>query len=238
MFGEGKADSCVSCGLSGASAEGSFEGIADSLVTVGEAAWPVSDMIAGGFGVGGVTGVPGSFEIGGIPMLELSCGGAVLGCPGTGLVSGLVCWVENGDCAGVRSCGEGNGVPRGGEASSFKGEPFVSTVVGGVGVGISLFEKSLCFEVSLGFTPGISFVEIFGGGEIGISGGMVVNEFMGGAGGAGWLMSGCLGTLSSWDDERKGMSSCSLYTYPIVPPIKRSKTIPKVTPNFFLVFAR
>jgi len=166
-------------------------------------------MMAEVFGVSSVTGETVFFENGWLTMLELSWGGAVLGCSGTGLVSGLGCGVEIGDCARVRSCREGTGVPRCGDALSFKGGSSVSMIAGGGGVGIVLIEVSL-FEGSWVFMRGSSVVEIFGGGEIGISGGMAVNESIGGAGGAGSLMGGWLGTLNSGDDERTGISSCSL----------------------------
>lgn len=65
------------------------------------------------------------------------------------------------------------------------------------------------FDVSLVFRRGSSACEEWGGGEIGGSGVMVVNESIGGTEGAGSLIRGCSGTLNS-GDVRNGMPSLSL----------------------------
>ena len=108
--------------------------------------------------------------------------------------SDVCCGPGFGDCALVRSGGEGNGVSGWCDASGCKELSSVTTLGGAGGVGIVRFGVSLV-GVSLVFTCGTWVVEVLSGEEIEWSGGMVVNESIGGTIRAGSLMSGCSGTL-------------------------------------------
>ena len=73
-FEEGTVESCKGCGSLGESSEDGSEGEAGFSVTVGIALWPVAGRL--GVSVGAGIGVIGFLENSGLPIMELSWGGA------------------------------------------------------------------------------------------------------------------------------------------------------------------